>query len=239
MLAATQKILDLWYNDEFKIFIIQGDHGYGKTTYANRIIAEVYSNPEFGWGGNGKTSNWNRELFKHHLGFHPAYVLDIWMKKRKRDLVYHWDDTGLWLHSLDWQDPFVKEIGKYMQTARTDWACIIFSCIDRADITSKIRGLRHAITIDITKEGSNKRQPDRRTATAVTYWKNRRGKTGYNFEWEEMFDSHVPGDPDDPSTFYGWYNPLRVQYSDMAKRLAKEKLERKKDIMKLRPKLHI
>jgi len=232
MLAATKKVSELYENDEFKIFIVEGDHGYGKTSYANKIIAEAYSKDNI-------HKNWDRNLFKRHLGFHPAHVLNDWMSKRKRDIVYHWDDAGLWLNAMDYQDPFVKEVGKYMQTARTDWACIIFSCIDREDIVNKIRSLRHAITIDITKQGCGKATPNRRQATAVTYWKNRTGKIGFNYEWEEYFDSWVPGTADDPNTFYGWYNPLRLEYSTMAKKLMKEKLERKSDIMALKPELHI
>ena len=224
MLAGAQKIIDLYNNNEFKIFIVEGDHGYGKTAYANRLIAEVYHKvmPD----GQLKP-NWDVNLFKKHLGFHPKHVLDLWMNKRKRDYVFHWDDAGLWLNALDYQDPFVKEVGKYLQVARSDWGCIIFSCIDRDDIVNKVRSLRHAIVIDISKQGSSRIQPNIRTATAITNWKSRDAKkTGFNYVWEERYNCMMP----DP--FYNWYQPLRNKYSIMAKELIKDKLEKKKDIMK-------
>ncbi|GAG78362.1 unnamed protein product [marine sediment metagenome] len=35
MLDGAKRILELYEDDEFKPFIIEGDHGYGKSTYAN------------------------------------------------------------------------------------------------------------------------------------------------------------------------------------------------------------
>jgi len=227
MLSATQKILDLYDNDEFKIFIIEGDHGFGKSSYAFRVMSEVYSlrRCETYGGDGGKSSNWNLKMFKDHIGFHPSHVLDIWMAKRKRDYCFVWDDSGLWLNAMDYQDPFVKEVGKYLQVARSDWACILFTCIDKEDVVNKVRTLRHAITIDINKNGSSAKQPNIRTATGTTTWKSRKGRTGFNYEWEERYDCWMP------QHFYDWYLPLRNEYSTMAKKLMKDKLEKKKDIM--------
>lgn len=217
MLAATQRVLELFDNDEFKIFIVEGDHGYGKSTYANKIIAESYS-------VNGR-KNWDTtQLFPRHLGFHPAQVLKIWMNKNKRDKVFHWDDAGMWLNALDYQDPFVKAVGKYLQVARTDWACIVFSCIHHDDIANKIRNLRHAITIEVIKNSTHK-EPHKRLADADTYFKSRKGQIRWRNNWEENFNCHVP------DQFYSWYNPLRKKYSKMAKKLMQDKLEKKKDLM--------
>jgi len=112
-----------------------------------------------------------------------------------------------------------------MQTARTDWACIIFTCIDKSDIVNKIRSLRHAIIIDIHKKGKDAEHPNRRCATAISNWQSRGGRSGFNYVWEEYFNCHMP------DNFYNWYLPLRLQYSSMAKQLIKDKLEKKKDIM--------
>jgi len=216
MLEGAKYIKKLFDDDESKAFIIQGDNGIGKTSYANRLISEVYSE-------DGINGNWDVSLFKNHIGFHPKHVLDIWIAKQERDYVFHWDDAGLWLHSLDFQDPFVKETGKYMQVVRTDWACVIFSAISKEDISSKIRGLRNAIIIDITKDGWSKKQPNIRTARAYIErktWKNRPWK---DYQWEERFDSHVP------DNFYKWYKPLRDKYSDLAKARMRKKADEHPD----------
>lgn len=242
MLEGAKRILELFDNDEFKAFIIQGDHGYGKTSYANTLISEVYSK-------DGVHGNWDIPLFKKHIGFHPKHVIDNWMTKDYRDKVYHWDDAGLWLHSLDYQDPFVKDVGKYMQVVRTDWSCVIFTAISKEDISSKIRSLRNVIIIDITKDGSGPTRPNRRTATAYIERKTWKGRPWHDEQWKEMFDSHVPGNysKDNPEFvynptyeqkknanvtwgFYGWYKPIRDKYAEMGKARMKKRADDHPDL---------
>lgn len=253
MLAATKRVLELHDNDEFEIFVVTGKNGYGKTTYANRIIAEVYSfREQKQWGGNGISGNWSLNLFKHQMGYHPEEVKNLWDKLRRRNYVFHWDDAGVWLSAYDHQDPYVKSIAKYLQTARTDFGCIIFSCIDKNDIISKIRNFKSTIIINITKDKAESNSPEparrnRRKATAWHYWDDRLNKVGTENDWEEYFDSYVPGNycADNPKRiaiptneqkknpnitwgFYGWYKPKRDKYSRLAKQLANKKLEEKK-----------
>jgi len=235
MLAPTKRVLDLYDNDEFEIFIITGKNGYGKTTYANRIIAEVYSlRMQDKWHGDGKTPNWSIPLFRKHMGYHPHEVKKQWDKMRARDYVYHWDDAGVWLSAYDHQDRYIRSISKYLQTARSDWGCIIFSAIDKSDIVSKIRNFKSAVIVDITKEGAETNSPkpshrNRRTAFGWHYWEDRLNKIGTENDWEEFFDSHVPGKyipahnglPTIREGFYGWYKPLRDKYARQAKRQIK------------------
>lgn len=221
MLDGAKRIIELFDDDEFKPIIIQGDHGYGKSTYANRIVAEV------GSVINGGKANWRVDHFKRHLGFHPIKVLNLWIDKAKRDYCFHWDDAGLWLHNLDFQDPFVKAVGKYMQVVRTDWACVIFTAISAEDISSKIRGLRNAILVDITKDGKDGKHVTRRTANAYILRKTWKGKQWKDYQWSEMFDSHVP------DGFYDWYKPIRDHYSKMAKALMKKKAQEHPDLKEL------
>lgn len=233
MLQGAKYIRRLFDDDEFKPIIIEGDHGYGKSSYANRLISEVYSKDNI-------HGNWDTQrLFPKHIGFHPRHVLDLWIKKRNiRDYAFHWDDAGLWLHSLDFQDPFVKEVGKYMQVVRSDWACVIFTAISKEDISSKIRGLRNAIVVEITKDGKDKTHPNRRTASAYIERKTWKGKIWKDYQWEEYFDSWVPGIYILDNTgsivkkkgFYGWYKPLRDEYSDMAKERMLRKLKEHPDL---------
>lgn len=229
MLQGAKYILEKFYADEFAPFIVQGSHGYGKSSYANCLIAEVYHKSDLGWGGDDVHSNWSIPLFKEHIGFYPQHVLDVWSKKgRKRDAAFHWDDAALWLHSLDFQDPFVKEVGKYMQVVRTDWACIIFTAISKEDIASKIRGLHNAIVIDITKHGSNKKHPYRRTARAYIERRTHKGHLYKDYQWEDHFNCHVP------DSFYSWYKPKRDKYCDMAKDRMQIKLKNHKDLQDIK-----
>lgn len=225
MLKATEKILELFDNDEFKIFIVTGDHGYGKSAYCNRVLAEVYSlRRQETYQGDGIHSNWNIKVFQDHLGFLPKHVLNLWKSKRKRDLAFHWDDAGLWLSSSSHYDPFVKEVGNYLQVARSRWSCIMFSCISHHDIVKKIRVLKGAILINITKYGAGKDHKYRRTATAKQYWESLHGKSGYKNLWEDTYSCKMP------DKYFIWYNERRERYTDMAHRLMLEKLKKKQDL---------
>lgn len=252
MLQGTKRILELFDDDEFKAFIVQGDHGYGKSSYSNRLIADVY-----GHVFNGGTPLWKPKFskdieywFSSHMGFNPKEVIDEWQFKekredwllkrlggyprsilnkwqyhdKKRDYVYHWDDAGTYLHSLDFQDPFVKETGKYMQLVRSDWACVVFSAISASDITTKIRGLRNAIIIDIVKHGNNESHPYARIAEAYILRKSFKGKLWKDYQWKDTFSCHVPND------FYDWYHPLRDHYAEIFKQRMRKKLEKNKDL---------
>jgi len=227
MLEGAKRIIELFNDDEFKAIIIEGDHGYGKSSYANRLISEVYSK-------DGVHGNWDTtQLFPGHLGFIPKHVIDLWRKKRKRDKCFHWDDAGYWLHNLDFQNKFVKDVGKYMQVVRDDWACVIFTCISREDVSSKIRGLRNAIVVEITKNGTDTGHPNRRTASAYVLRKGWKGREYKDYQWEEFYDSHVPGEyiTDErgrvvkSSGFYGWYKPLRSEYTKIAKEILKKDID--------------
>lgn len=220
MLSGTKKINELFEKDEFKVFLIEGDHGYGKSTYANRLIAEVYSLDKIRCNWDYKKKN---SVFPMHIGFHPKHVIDLWSKQEKRDYCFHWDDAGLWLHSMEFYDPFVKEVGKYMQVARTDWAALIFTAISKEDIISKIRGLRNTIVIEITKD-SNYKEPYRRLATAYIQRKTWKGRYWKDYLWKDRFNCHVPDD------FYNeWYKPLRNKYSEIAKNRMRNKLNQHPD----------
>jgi len=223
MLYGAKFIIELYDNDEFKPFLVQGGHGFGKTTYANKIIAETHSIH------NGGLPDWN--IVKERIGYDPDEVLDTLdsIPEGERWYAYHWDDAGTWLHSLDFQDPFVKAVGKYMQVARTDLACMIFSTISVIDVSTKIRGIRDAIIIDITKDGSGPTRPHRRMARAYILRKTWKGREWKDYQWEEYFHSHVPGHPKNPATFYGWYKPKRDHYAKQAKQTAREKWKNRKE----------
>lgn len=217
MLDGANFIIELYDNDEFKPILIQGGHGVGKTTYANVLIAEVHSI------FNNDIPDW--EIVKKRIGYDPGEVLETLesIPIGERWYVYHWDDAGTWVHSLDFQDPFVKAVGKYLQVARTDLACMIFSTINVDDISSKIRGIRDAIIVDITKEGRSEKQPFIRTARAYILRKTWKGRLWKDYQWEERFNCHVP------NSFYHWYKPKREHYAQQAKQLAHEKWKNLKD----------
>jgi hypothetical protein len=233
ILEITKRINDLWEDNEFQPIIIEGWNGFGKSAYADNAIAELHSI-------DGKYGNWDVNVFKKFSGFHPYRVQQKWTARsnlRRRtignkpqfhpfDKAFHWDDAGAWIHALDYNDPYVKYVGKYLQTARTDWGALIFTCIDSEDIAKKVRVFSSGITVKITKEGSNSTHKWTRTAVAKHREKDWYGNIYWVDDWKESFSCYMP------DVFYRWYDPIRRRYAEMTKRLMAREMRNKDDIMK-------
>ena len=232
---GSQRIIEDFDDDRFTTFIVTGKNGAGKSSYCNCLISEVYSarqREKYG-GDGGTTCNFNLDIFKTHMGYHPKKVITQWKQQKERDYCYHWDDAGVWLCNLDFSNPFVKSIGRYLQVARTKWAVIMFSCIDKADIISKIRNFKSCIIVDITYNGEPKSKyishKYRSIAHGYHYWEDRSEKFGgIEYDWEEEFCTYMP------KTFYPWYIEQRKKYTDLQLKLMYDKMKEQRDIMKYR-----
>jgi hypothetical protein len=203
MFVTTKLILDAFYKDEFVLVIIYGPLRYGKSSLAFQILAEVYK-------------TWDLNVLRQYIGFHPKDVLSSWMKlsgqKRK---AYVWDDAGLWLHALDWNSPFVKQVGKYLNVGGTDWGGLILTAPLPTWISRKIRGIPQAITLKVVKTfATGSSQEHLRKATAYRWWLAPDMKhTGVHKIFEEHFSCMLP------QPFYDWYKPYRDQFAVQAKQL--------------------
>jgi len=199
-------IKEAYYRDEFILAIIYGPLRWGKSSLAFQCLAEIYN-------------TWDPEKLKPFIGFHPSEVLKQWTSfQGKKQLAYVWDDAGLWLHALDWNSPFVKATGRYLNVAGTDWGGLILTTPLPTWISKKIRGIPQAITLKVRKV--SKAMPDRREATAYRYWTAPDMKhSGVHKLFREKFTRMMP----DP--FYYWYKPLRDSYATMAKTLMVKELK--------------
>ena len=211
MLDASKHVLELCENNRAQIFIIEGAPGAGKTAYGANIVAEVHSI-------DNEIGNWDTNIFKKYMGFHPQRVLERWVKAQN-EKIFLWDDAGAWINALDFQHPLIKKIAKQLQTIRTKYHCVVFTCLDADDLAKKIRIHKDAITIRISLMGSDPKskyisQKYRRTATAKHWEKDWYEKSFRIDDWEEPFCCYMPLD------FFYWYEPIRRHYSDMLTKLA-------------------
>jgi len=203
--SATVNAIREWHNnDEFRPIVVQGFHGYGKSSFASYVASEIYG-------------TWAWSTLKEFIVFHPAEFLKKIMKIKKKHPLIIWDDAGYWLNSMDYQNKFVKAVGKYMQVARLDWACIMFTSINAKDVISKIRGIEGRWKIKVTKKGSGQLTPHRRTAITYEYWQtpdgSQFGETGLH---DELFKAWMP------PAYYDGYLPYRKSFTQQAKRSIKE-----------------
>jgi len=209
---TSLEIQRLYKNDEFKTIIPYGPLGCGKSTYAIKVLAEILGTPKYP----------DYEAVKDYIVFHPKDFIDRCMNHEGREHAIIWDDAGLWLHALDFNDPFVKAVGKYISVARTDWAAIIFTTPLPTWIFSKVRDVPDAITLKVRKNiGGSKKQYRYRQAVAYRFWKSPDLKhSGVKSLWIDDFKGMLPDD------FFKWYKPLRDKYATLAKQLMKKELER-------------
>lgn len=208
MLTTTYFINEAYKKDEFELIIPYGELRVGKSSLAFQILAEVYG-------------TWDVDFLKQYIGFHPAEVLKKWTSfGGEKQKCFVWDDAGLWLHALDWNSPFVKAAGKYLNVAGTDWGGLILTAPLPTWISKKIRGIPQATTLKIVRVSANPSQLTLRKATAYNWWTAPDMKhSGVHKRYEESFDVMLPQE------FYSWYKPYRSQFTDMAKEVMKDELK--------------
>jgi len=188
LFVTTDLIRKAFQKDEFHLIIIYGPLRWGKSSLAMQILHEVYD-------------TWNPENLSKYVGFHPAQVLRDWSSFNEKIMAYVWDDAGLWLHALDWNSPFVKATGKYLNVAGTDFGGLILTSPLPTWISAKVRGIPQAVSIKIKKVAGNKWQQDLRRGTAYRWWMA-----------PDMKHSGV-------------YKPRRDYYAKLAKKLMRENLK--------------
>jgi hypothetical protein len=227
-------ILYAYFNDELILIVIHGKQGYGKSTLASIVSAQCYGilkklneDQDLQEQLKNKTESKQRRIkikwmeqkikendtfqydwstTKNFFIFKPydfiCKAVDI---KEKKPLCVV-DDAGMWLNAMDYQDKFVRAVGKFFEVARTKYGAIVFTCSDLKQIFTKIRNMPHVYTIRIIKEGtgSKGRNPDLRVGLIHEGWESedlkRSGRTVL------LFDGFVA---EMPEPFYRWYKPIR------------------------------
>jgi len=227
---TAQLINQCYYRDEFKLFLVYGPLGVGKSAYSTHVMAEVLGDkikPDYKkWIMQVKP---NYERVKDFIVFRPQdFVERCWQmcEKGQREKAIIWDDAGLWLFAMEFNDPFVKALLKYMNVARTNWGAMILTTPAPTWVLYKMRSFPQSINIKILKRDSEKK-PGRvslqrpRIARAYRSWVAPDfKKQGVRTIYEDHFDATMPQD------FYEWYKPLRDEYAKEAAMMMKRELRK-------------
>ena len=213
--VSSLKILNAWYPpEEFCLMTVYGPLGYGKSAYACKVLADILRKiyrltEEDAW-----------ELLKQFIVFHPEQFF-----QKLKDLLKHgihripgliWDDAGYWLYALEWNDPFILRVGKYMSLARTHLGSVIMTTPTPEFIFKKIRKFPQAINVSIIKTTGSKRGLAIYKRRAKAYLQYYNIVKGYRVRGPVYQDDFLCKMPD---KFYEWYKPLRDTYEDMALKL--------------------
>lgn len=210
-LAMAKFVDELYYHDECTVAIVYGGFlGTGKSAYCIKTAAEALGSHS---GFPDNTPDY--DMVKRFIDFPPKAFVERLLKMKRREKMVIWDDMGLWLFVLDWYNPFVKAVCKYLNVARTDWALILGNTPSPKMVARRIHNFPELIRVKITKEGSNRKNPGKpRLATAYQVWMSPdMKKTGVRKIFVDKYSAMMP----DP--FFKWYKPIRDHYATVAKEL--------------------
>jgi len=206
----------LWYEDECTLGMAYGGFmGTGKSSFCIKSAAEVLGNHP-----GHKDNKPCYEKVKKYLEFTPKGFVERLLAMKRREKMLIWDDMGLWLFALDWYDPFVKAVCKYLNVARTDWAFIFGNTPSPKMVAKRIQSFPEIIRVKISKEGSTIKNPNKpRIATAYQVWMTPdMKKTGVRKMFTDRYSAIMPND------FYAWYRPKRDHFATNAKLLMNQEL---------------
>lgn len=226
MFAMTKQILGAYYSDECDLYLVYGmPEGIGKSTLTIKVLAEIKGRPK-----PQLVDEWplDYEQVKTRVKFYPEDVVDLCKEltdKGRREEAFIWDDAGLWLNAMEWNDPFVIAFTKYLNIARTNWAAIILTTPVPEWVLKKFRTSEGLIFVKITKVPGAKTYKGRiREARAYRRWIHPdRTKHGVRSLFNMVYDASLPND-----FYYDWYKPLRDSYAKAAVNQMFMALEKKK-----------
>ena len=207
-LALARLICNAYLRDDFILVIIYGNLRMGKSAYAMKVLGQVYDYL--------KDRPLTIDLIDRYLGWNPVEVIDAWLAIERRIPMYIWDDAGYWLFSMNWHDPLLLAIQKYMNVIGTDMNCLMLTTPDPTWILSKVINMPGTIRVKVIKRYSS-----HRNAPSDLYARQARGykpyrspdlkKTGVNRILTDDFSCYIPDD------IYAFYYPKREYYARMAK----------------------
>lgn len=217
----AREMINAWFNDDFMLVIIYGAPRIGKSTYALRVMIQVYDYL-FGW------DKW--QVYDNCMGWKPEEVINDWAMISDKMPAYCWDDAGCWLFTLNWSDPMLQEVQRYFNVVGTDIQCVVLTTPDPEFILTKIGNMPGTYRVRIVKRdgggpGRLGRLPDsKRYARLATVYKpfktpdlkSRRVRKKYYDTFSCKLDDEL----------YKVYNPTRLKYAKLVR------LEMKKQMLK-------
>jgi len=207
---------------EFTLFTVYAGLGKGKSAYAIFCLVMALKN----YFHCSDAEAW--EKVKGFIVFHPQQFFDKLDQIRdigmKRAPAIIWDDAGLWLYALDWNDPFIKALGKYMNVARSRLGALIMTTPTPKMIFSKVRDMPDAINVKIIKTtGAPRAEWVRRAKGYQQSMLPDMKKSRVHLRYTDDFVCRMPDE------FYNWYKPLRDEYEQLALDLIKESWAKSKE----------
>lgn len=209
-----------YYFDGFFSMVIEGVQRVGKTSYASKAFAQAFG--EWEQKPSPHCVKADFEAVKDWMTFMPREYLDVIMDVFEKERGVILDDAGLWLYALDWYQPFVKAVNKWMQVCGTRFGSVFLTTPNKNLISSKVLDALPEIKVcRVIKSGSDTYYKRPRLAKVYERWDFPDGKKGgVKTKWSDKFNAILPND------FYWWYKPRRDKYVDIALKMLRSEVFR-------------
>ena len=137
MLWLAQKIVEAYENYGFVSAVIFGPQGTGKTTYAFKVMRDVY------WKLNNlETKDQAWDVVKRYYFFELPEALELIYDALESDTripVLLFDDAGIWLSKYNWYEDYMKVFYKIFALIRTRVSAVIFTTPSPEDLAFFLR----------------------------------------------------------------------------------------------------
>lgn len=137
MLWLAQKIVKAYQNYGFVSAVVFGKQGTGKTTYAFKVLRDVYYTVY-----NLRTKDEAWSFVRNAYFFELPEALEMIRKainEDKRIPALLFDDAGIWLSKYEWFSDYMKQFYKLYALIRTRVSAIIFTTPSPDDVARYLR----------------------------------------------------------------------------------------------------
>lgn len=230
-----------YYQNECEVLICTGmPEGIGKSGYVNHGLADAtgflacHDKDKLQWMYKKNSDRpadapiWEAdyEAAKKLIMYEPSTVVDWLMQmlvNGDRVPMWHWDDGGTWLNSMEYNDDFVKAFMQFLPLARSVCGLVVISSPVEEWCLKKLHTSTGVIHAPVIKMGGDKHiwrprscKPYRkvRNPMCVRYFPQ--------YQWEDRFSAIMP------DSFYKWYKPQRDHYTKIAVAKMHLSLQKKK-----------
>ena len=227
------KINDTYLFDSFFGMAVEGKQRIGKSSYVSQSLAEACGEWDHRFKlDDGRTVSKcvdpDYDEVKKWMVFPPKEFLELVLHVDKKERAVIWDDAGFWLFALDWYEPFVKSVSRYIQLAGRQFGVLILTTPNKRLISGKVlEALPDMYVSKIVRTGDDDVNYRPRMAKVYERWDYPDGKKGgVKTRWKDRFNAMLP----DP--FFKWYKPKSDHYMDIGLQLLKKevgKITKKRD----------
>lgn len=205
------KINHAYHLDDFYGLLVTGRQRIGKSSYVCQGLAESMGKWEYHPSPYCAEPDYSDRMRKW-ITFPPEEFIDLTLSLGvgTKERAALWDDAGFWLFVLDWYEPFVKVVARYIQLAGRQFGFLLLTSPAQGMISSKVLDAMPDLFIaKVVKEGEDTPKLKPRLVKVYERWEYPDGrKGGVRTRWKDHYNAILPDD------FWKWYKPKSDHYLD-------------------------